>query len=306
MKYYYISHDGPFRNNLIIGKDMDRIICDKNKIIITRINGAFHVLICRNGVFLKEKLVLSYFELINFLKKNSVNTYFVNVNSETAYYIHSYVKKDEVYKNTKEIMEKPKTFFTIAQDKLLKVESFIDRDIIGEKLEDVYNNDSSDDSKVQAISLFDFIENKELFELYHLPFNEKKGKFIVPNYSYASPSLFYILSGIYKKSGDIINLTIDDLRNLFYSRLMDESVTNDILNHVRLNVIEAYDLSDFSKSLDFVDLYKKRENDIYIKLKSMKNSLTEAKKNQKIINELNLLKNLNEINNDNVLEKVGK
>lgn len=301
MKYYYISHEGPFRNNLIIGKDLDRVVRDKNKIIITRINGSFHVLICRNGSFLKEKLVLSYFELISFLKKNSFNTYFINVNSETAYYIHSYVKKDEIYKDTKEIVEKPKSFFTISEDKLLKVEAFVERDILKEKIVNVYNEDSKNDDKMQIVNLFDFIENSELFELYHLPFNEKNGKFTIPNYSYAKPSLFYILSGIYNKDGDKINLTSDDLVNLYFARIMDNDITEDILNSIELNVTESYDLNEFNKSIDFIYLYKKQENDIYIKLKTMKNKLEEAKRNQQVINALGLLENVKSKN----LEKVG-
>ena len=69
MKYYYLSREGPFRNNIVSGKDFDRINRDKSKIVITRINGNFYVLICKNGNYEKEKLVLSYFDLVGVLKE---------------------------------------------------------------------------------------------------------------------------------------------------------------------------------------------------------------------------------------------
>ena len=303
MKYYYILHDGPFRNNLILGKDLERIIRDKNKIIISRINGSFHVLVCRNGIFEKEKKVLSYFELVNFLKRNTFNAYFINVNGETAYYIHSYVKKDDGYKDNIVMDEKSKPIFTIIGDELLKIDVSINREVIKEKIITIYNNEIVDDSNFQNINLVDFIENSELFEIYHLPFNEKNGKFMIPNYSYSNPSLFYILSGIYSKPGNKINLSGADLLNLNVARIMDERIANDIINSIEFNIEDLYKLEDFSKSIDFIDLYIKQQNDISIKLKLMKKRLEEAKKNQMIIDDLGLSTKIVEKNN--VLLKKG-
>ena len=287
MKYSYISHEGPFRNNIMPGKDIERIIRDKNKFIITRINSNFHVLVYRNGILEKEKLVFSFFELVNFLKKNWFTAYFINVNSETVYHISIYLKKDETIKETDTIS--PKRFFTIQGDSMLKLEAYINRNTLKGKLLQVYDEDTIDDSKSQTIGLFDFIENKELFELYQLPFSEKGGKFVVPNYSYAHPSLFYILSSIYKGKDEKINLSSNDIANLYYASILNEDIVKDILKNIEIRILKMYNLDDFSKSIDFIDLYSKQENDSYIKLKKMKARLEEAINNKKIVDALGLL-----------------
>ena len=289
MKYYYISREGPFRNNLVIGKDADRILRDKNKIIITRIKGRFHVLICRNGIFEKEKHILSYFELVEFLKKNTFNAYFVNVSSETAYYIHSYVKKDEKFMEDSSVTESPKSFFTLHDGNLLKVEAFVDRSIVKEKLDQVYQDETKDDADAQTVGLFDFVENSELFELYHYPFHEKNGKFTIPGYSYGKPSLFYMLSSLYNKEGEEINLTKDDLLILSLALVMNEEVARDIIGAIRTNILETYSFEQFNRSVDFVDYYKQRERDRQIELESMKSRLGEATKNAIFVNALGIL-----------------
>lgn len=303
MKYHFISHEGPFRNNLVPGKDIDRIIREKNKIIITRIKGKFHVLICRNGVFEKEKHIMSYFELVKFLKGISFNAYFVNVPSETAYNIHSYVKKDDEYCKENNVVEKPKALFTINNGNILKMEVFIKRDIIKSKLEEVFNEEIKDDSKTQTLNLIDFVENRELFELCNYPINEKNGKFTVPDYSYAKPNLYYMLSSIYSKDGEFINLTSDDLENLYLAKFMNSNIIDDIIKYIDVNVIDIYNLDEFSKSVEFINSYQKQKKDVHIKLLLMRNSLMEAKKNTKYVNSLGLLQEEYKLKSDKVIEK---
>ncbi len=144
MKYYYISHEGPFRNNVVMGKDFDRINRDKNKIVITRINGSFHVLICKNGMYEKEKLVLSYFELVNFLKRVSFNVYFVNVSSETAYFINSYVKKEDEVKSKDSQEEIKEDFYAIDDGNMLKLEAYINLSIVKRIMCSIYGQEVSD------------------------------------------------------------------------------------------------------------------------------------------------------------------
>ena len=305
MKYYYISHEGPFRNNVVPGKDTERIFRDKNKFIITRIKGRFHVLTCRNGVFAKEKQILSYFELVKFLKRSSFNAYFINVSSETVNNVLSYVKKDDEYCKENNVAESPKSFFTIDDGNILKIEAFIKRDTIKEKLDEVYLDEVKDDSNTQSISLIDFVENKELFELCNYPINERNGKFTIPDYSYAKPNLFYMLSGIYNKEGDKIYLTSDDLECLLIAKIMNEKVTNDIISNIDVSIRDSYNLEEFSKSVSFIDLYKKQENDVHIKLISMRNCLMDAKRNTKYVNSLGFLKEgyKTKQNNDKIIEK---
>ena len=103
MKYYYISYGGPFRSNLTSSRDINRITYEKNKIVITRIDSDFHVLLCRDGNYDDDKKVLSYIELVKFLKENKINSYFMNIDGEVAYNIYCDVKKGEFYDNTKDL-----------------------------------------------------------------------------------------------------------------------------------------------------------------------------------------------------------
>lgn len=302
MKYYYISHEGPFRNNVVTGKDTDRILRDKNKFIITRIKGRFHVLICRNGVFAKEKLILSYFELVDLLRKSSCNSYFINVSGETVNNILSYVKKGVEYSNENIGVVNTKSFFAIDGGSLLKIEAFVNRETFKNTLDEVYHEEIKDEANVQTIGLIDFVQNSELFELCNYPINERAGKFKVLDCSYSNPNVYYLLCGIYNKDGDKINLNSDDLRNLYLASIMNNAMVNDIIESIDINVVEMYSLDEFSKSIDFVDIYKKQEKDVHIKLISMRNCLDEAKKNTKYVHDLGLLKDGYKMNN--MLKKV--
>ena len=303
MKYYYISHDGPFRNNLVIGKDLDRINRDKNKIIITRINGNFHVLTCKNGIFEKEKKVLSYFELVHFLKSISFNVYFVNVSSETAYFINSYVRKDDEVNRKETIEEKKEPFYAIIDGKMLKLETYINREIIKDSITNIYEKETKDEDKCQEISLIDFVENGELFELYHLPYKEKNGQFLIPNYSYAKPKPFYILSGIYGKSGDMISLSSSDLLNIYLISNIEKQIVNDIISNIDVKIVKEYDLSSVSNVLDFLESYNSdnSSDDINSRLKLLREHFIEAKNNMFIVDNLSIVKKIGET--EKVLKK---
>ncbi len=304
VKYYYISHDGPFRNNIMPGKDNERITRDKNKIIITRINGMFHVLICRNGVYEKEKKVFSYFGLVDFLKKNYYSTYFLNTSGETAYNIASYVRKEEVITEENSNGNKPKHFFTIQGENVLKVEAYVKRDTLKARLLQVYDEETSDETKSQSLTLSEFIDNKELFELYHLPFNEKGGIFTVPSYSYAHPSIFYILSSIYGRAGDSISLSNDDIRNLYIASVLNEEIVRDLLKELEVRIIKVYNRQEFTQSLEFMDRYSQQENDYLIKLQKMKSRLRDAERNKKIVDALGILNIPDE--KQRIMEKVDQ
>lgn len=303
MKYYYISHEGPFRNNLVMGKDLDRVNRDKNKIIITRINGSFHVLICKNGVYEQEKQVLSYFELVNFLKKIAFNAYFLNISGETAYFINSYVKKDDEVNRKEVVPEKVEPFYAINDGKMLKLEAYIKRDVIRDSINMIYEREIQDEEKCQELSLMDFIQNEELFELYHLPFREKGGHFLVPNYSYARPKPFYILSGIYDKSGDVISLSSSDLMNIYMIGNVEKKIVSDIINNIEVKVIKEYGLDSVNSVVEFLDAYHNNEDEHNIseRLKRLREHLTEAKDNMPIVDSLDILKRIGEA--QNILKK---
>ena len=296
MKYYYLSHEGPFRNNIIVGKDIERITRDKNKIIITRINGHFHVLVCKNGIYESEKIVLSYFELVNFLKKVSFNVYFINVNGETAYFINSYVKKEDEVNIKESVENNSESFYTINDSKMYQLETYIDRDIIKNCLSDIYSREIQNKNKCHEISIVDFVKNEELFELYHLPFKEKSGKFLIPNYSYASPKPFYILSGIYKKKGDVINLSSEDLMNLWMIKNGEKQIIDDIISNIDVHIVDEYQMSTINEVVDFLDVCDKDDKN-RLRLKVLREHLVEAKENMVFVKDLNLLSKNKNINN---------
>lgn len=302
MKYYYLSHEGPFRNNVVVGKDVDRIIRDKNKIIITRINGLFHVLVCKNGVFEKEKIVLSYFELVNYLKRISFNVYFVNVNSETAYFINSYVKKEDEVNRKEKNDNKTEPFYTINDGKMYQLETFINRDVIKNSIMNIYEREIQSEDKCHEISLVDFVQNTELFDLYHLPFKEKSGQFLIPNYSYSSPKSFYILSGIYHKNGDIINLSSTDLTNLCMLKNVEKQVIDDIINNIEVHVIKEYSMTSVNNVVEFLT-NQDNDSNTNSRLKLLREHLIEANDNMGVIENLNILKNNITDNNQNILTK---
>ena len=305
MKYYYISHDGTFKNRVILGKDTTRIIRDENKILVTRINDKFHVLVCCNGVFENEKRVLTYSELINLLKVVPCNIYFINTSSEMVNYINSYIKKvDYNYKDHNYNYNEP--IYTVKDGCLLKLYVTVNRDVIKKTIDEVYKEEISNIDNVRFLSIEELMDNKELLELYKYPVHEKKGKFVLPNYSYSNPNLYYILSGIYKKDGDSINITKKDLSNLYFANIIRDGSINDIVNNINIDILKKYNLKELSKSIETIDSYKSGENDVHIKLISLKNRIEEARANTKYVNGLGLLKDKKEKNNDNVIKKYVK
>ena len=64
--------------------------------------------------------------------------YFVNVSSETAYFINSLIKKDDDV-NKKDILEdKKEDFYAISDNNMYKLEAFIDRSIVKKSICTIY------------------------------------------------------------------------------------------------------------------------------------------------------------------------
>ncbi len=289
MKYYYILQNGAFKNRVILGKDIKRIICDANKILVTRINDKFHALVCCNGVYENEKRVLTYLELINLLNVVPCNIYFINISGEMVNYINSYIKKgDYKYRDYNYSHHEP--IFTVKDGSLLKLDVSVSRDVVKKTIDDVYLEEISNDDNVRFLSIEELMNNKELLELYKYPINEKNGKFVLPDYSYSNPNLYYILSGIYIKDGDNINLTKKDLYNLYLANIIRDGSVNEIVNNINVDIIKKYNLKELSKSIESIESYKSGENDVQIKLVSLKNRIQEARDNTKYVNSLGLLK----------------
>ena len=293
MKYYYISYGGPFRSNLTSSRDINRIAYEKNKIVITRIDSDFHVLLCRDGNYDDDKKVLSYIELVKFLKENKINSYFMNIDGEVAYNIYCDVKKGEFYDNTRVIPDVSNHLFTINDDCVLKIEVYLDQKYLKWKILEAFDKEVMDDHNYRTIGLDDLIENQELLKLYHFPVNEKYGIFTVPNYSYSKPNLFYLLSSIYKDGKDNITLSNDDINNLYIAKALNEKMVNDLLSKAEVRILKTYNLDEFNQALNFIDSYSKQEDDNYIKLSLMKRRLEDAKRNKKIVESLGILDDLN-------------
>lgn len=302
MKYYY-SNGSNFKKLLFSSKDESRIDNDLNKIIVIagRNYCDYNVLEMDRGSFEKEKKELSYGALINYLIGKDKNTYYLNMPFNEAANINHCVNEGitkEVFKHEQDI----NPIYVLNGEEILKVNVKIDKNIIKEAILSTYEEDLYDSSnKYKRLSLADFASNKELINLYKLPIIQRDNSFVVPKYSYATPSLFYILNDIYNDSLDKIELSDKNIFNLYqfsdskYSKILDK-----VFDNMEVEVLGKYDAKDLKNNIDFYHKIKfDREygRDVREEARSIANYsakiISNAKSNEKVFYNLYLIKDDN-------------
>ena len=293
MKYYYINY-----RDLVLGqgKKIQKINDTSDKIIITEIDSDYHVLIYQNGEFEKEKRVLGFYELAAFLAENKLNTYFVGCNKERAQLVVSTSKRGDYQlpSNIHVLEPGPEKIYAVHDGKVLRTEVYVDREVVKDAILEAYQRDVSDpDDKVIRKPLSEFMKNEEAFEVYHLPFVERNGKLVIPRYSYIdiNDTLFYALSGIYHKKGDKINLSEQDLWNLYYGlESEDRDIVDKVVDNIEVKVEHEYSLEEYQKSLEFMETYQRNEGEYRLGLKNAKRTLEKAQGNEVLFNDMYLIK----------------
>ncbi len=291
MKYYYINYKDLM---LGTGRRLAKLNDASDKIIINEIGSDYHVLIYQNGAFEQEKKVLGFYELAEFLSENKLNTYFVGCSKERAQLVVSASKRGNFQTTGKILEDGPEKIFAVHDGKVLRTEVYVDREAVKEAILEAYQRDVMDpDDKVMRKPLTEFLKNEEAFEVYHLPFIERNGKLVIPRYSYIdiNDTLFYALSGIYHKKGDKINLTNQELWNLYYGLdSKDRDIVEKVLDNVEVKIDHEYSLEDYQKSLEFMETYQRNEGEYRMGLKNAKRTLETAQDNEVLFNDMYLIK----------------
>ena len=291
MKYYYINYKDLM---LGTGRKLAKINDASDKIIINEIDSDYHVLIYQNGQFEQEKKVLGFYELAKFLSENKLDTYFVGCSKERAKFVLDAAKRGEFQSTGKTLENGPEKIYAVHNGKVLRTEVYVDRETIKEAILEAYQRDIIDpDDKVMRKPLSELMKNEEVFEVYHLPFIERNGKLVVPRYSYIdiNDTLFYALSGIYHKKGDKINLSEQELYNLYYGLdSKDRDIVDKVVDNLEVKVDHEYSLEDFQRSVEFMETYQRNEGEYRLGLKNVKRTLQNAQDNEELFNNLYLIK----------------
>ncbi len=302
MKYYY-TKGNKLKKILLGGNNESRIDGDSNKIIVVAGKGYndFNVFEMNNFDFEKEKKELSYGELVNYLINKNKNIYYINMPIGEVVDINNAINEGnnrDVYKYE----EDKKPIYVLNGDKILKVNVEIDKDIIKESIAKVYEQDlMNDSSKFKRLKLADFLSNKELVNLYKLPVIQRNNEFVVPEFGYDNPSLFYVLSGIYNASVDKIDLSDRNIHSLYqFSDSKYCDILDKVFDNIEVKVIEKYDLNELENNINFyhkVKLDYDYGRDIREEARSIANYsnkiITNAKSNEIVFNNLYLIKDEN-------------
>lgn len=302
MKYYYSksNEDGQYRK-LSSSRNMDDVSFDHDKVVVISEDNIFHVMTFEESYCNDEKYVLDRSELVNYLKNNKKNVYFFNCNKYIPYSILKDVNldKEQVLYDLPMI---PDSIYTVKEDEILKINVTVDKNIIKDAIRDVYIREYNRGSNFKRVELKDFIKDESLLKLYNLPLLDKGNSFLIPEYSYVHPSLFYVLNGIYsKKMDDKISLDEQNIKDLYLEYFSEDSdIVDKIIKNIEVNVNKKYDINELSKSIDYIEDIKKQENDTTIELNKVKIILKKAKQNEKIIKDLGILDNREELNHEKI------
>lgn len=302
MKYYYSksNEDGQYRK-LSSSRNMDDVSFDHDKVVVISEDNIFHVMTFEESYCNDEKYVLDRSELVNYLKNNKKNVYFFNCNKYIPYSILKDVNldKEQVLYDLSMI---PDSIYTVKEDEILKINVTVDKNIIKDAIRDVYIREYNRGSNFKRVELKDFIKDESLLKLYNLPLLDKGNSFLIPEYSYVHPSLFYVLNGIYsKKMDDKISLDEQNIKDLYLEYFSEDSdIVDKIIKNIEVNVNKKYDINELSKSIDYIEDIKKQENDTTIELNKVKIILKKAKQNEKIIKDLGILDIREELNHEKI------
>lgn len=296
MNFFYSKKDNNKYIKPLKSSDVNLILDDKNKILVNADEVIFYVITYNNSVCELERKILGYDELVEYLQSSDKNVYFTNIDkaslSSIIYDVNNRLEHTKVdYPFIEE------NIYTMNNDEILKINATVDKQVIKNAINDLYTREYNKDiKKFKKVKLIDFINDRDLLELYNLPLIDKNECFMIPNYSYTHPELFYILNGLYSKIDDNnkIYLNEDNIKDLYLYGFSDNGdIVDRIIKEINIDVVNNYNIDEFSNALNYIERVKKNESDYTINLNNIKTILLKAKDNERIIKELKILENQN-------------
>lgn len=309
MKYYYLNNEGYFKDRIKSGKDEEKINNLKNGIIIAKTknesvlsktnstfsldNYKYMTIKIKNSIIEKEKKELLFDELIEYLKNNNPPYYFFNIPKKDIESI-IYCIKNKGDNQTLEKYDIEKYIYVEKDNKILKTEVSIDKDLLKEAIEQEYYLEL--DEK-EEIKLSDFIGNDRLLKKVKMPLLTEHNKLILPKYSTIN-SLFYSLSDLYSEVDNRNRCKLDEktLKDLIYKKdntekkEIEEVIVN-IIKNLNIDVVKEYDKEEFEKSFHFMEMIRDEEY-LWNKLNLLKLKviLSSSKSNKKTFEEILAIK----------------
>ena len=288
MKVFYSPGKGILKGRLIPVGNKERINNTEDKIVVKEFGSDYHVFILQNGEFDIEKKVFDYYELVEFLKNNELDVYFVPVDELRLKYLMDDIRKKAEVKKPQKYEKKNPIIVTKEKDSILLTEASIDRSVVRSSLIKAYD----------YINIFDYVkltnllENDRLLKLYSLPIKHCGKSIAVPSREFASNDLFYGLSDIYSREGDTIYLDSNDLHMILGPRVLEEDriIKQEITENIIVQDLDSFDAKLFGEVSDFIDNYSNRKLGIYQPETSIQKDYSDAFYNEDIYHHLNIKK----------------
>ena len=159
------------KGRLLPLRDTKRINNKDDKMVIKEIDSDYHVYIFQNNDIEIEKKVLDYYELVNFLQENKLDTYFLVQDSLRTKYLMEDVRKNEKISNGGSFYKENPTIYTKEGDQILKTEVSVNRSFVREALFNAY----ADVTTFDMCDLTDVIDDPVLSKhmQFHLDITER-------------------------------------------------------------------------------------------------------------------------------------
>ena len=298
MKYFYSKKFFDGYEKMSVGRNLDSVKEDPNKLVIINDDSVYYALTYRNPL-LEEKKVLDYPELVDYIKNSRLNVYFFNMDKELSRKILVEVSNKKE-KNKPESSILKEDIYTIKDDRIIKFKAFVDRKIVRSAIQELFdkekvkadfyermNKTENDFKKTPFKSL---VKDPTILEMYNLPLYVSNDECVISTYDHMPSNIFNLLNDIYSKLGDKINLSEKNLRELYlltnsnYKNIVDE-----IINSIEVKQEERYNLEIFGNSIDYIENEKMKDNFDASQLNIIKKYLEEAKNNEEMINNLGIL-----------------
>ncbi len=283
MKILYCPDKGLFKGKLFRVRDEQRLNKDDDKIIVNEIGPDYHVYIFQKGLLEKEKKILSYTQLTNFLKENSLPTYFVNTDEVRTHYLMEDVKKEQQPKTYFTKQDDIPSIFTKVGDDVIETEAFIDRTILKEAVVQSYFTSKTYD----RVSMTDILEDEKLAKILSLPLNYNGGKITIPTHSFRDNKVYYWLSRMYSRQGDLVPLNEQELHFLKERTTDEENAIKDkVASNIYVREIKRDKLSDFIMVTRFLERYDIGNMCSHIKAEDINKAYLRAYENEDIYSDL--------------------
>lgn len=299
MKYYFSKNENGDYKRITVSRDFYKLMGDSNKLVVVDDDSIYRVLTFEDNNC-EDKKSLLYPELVKYIREKDRNVYFIG---DFKYRPEAIIRdvNDYNYMESSDYLPSfEEELYTLKDNEVLSFKASIDKEILKNAIVDTYARLYNDkDIKLERVRLTDFINNKDLLDMYCLPFLEQSNSYLIPPYSYTHPSLFYILSGIYSKDGDRlfsedgnkINLSEQNIKDLYIENFSEyHDIVDKLINSIEINIDRKYDLDEFSNSLDFIERVGEQEKDYTMKLDQIKRILLKAKNNEEFFKKLDIIK----------------